>query len=140
MMEYDPDNIFAKIIRGEIPCHKIYEDENTFAFMDINPRVNGHCLVLPKTPTRNLLDADDASLAAVIKTSAKLGKAVKKAFDADGVTLEQFNESAAGQSVYHLHVHVLPRIEGISMKPHMGETEQNDVLADNAAKIKAALD
>jgi len=136
---YDPDNVFAKILRGELPSHKLYEDEATFAFMDIMPRGDGHCLVIPKKPARNILDADAESLAAVIATTQKLARAAVKAFSADGVTVQQFNEPAGGQVVFHLHVHVIPRFEGVALKPHTGQMEDQAVLAANAEKIRAAL-
>lgn len=137
---YDPNNIFAKILRGELPAHKVYEDEATFAFMDIMPRGTGHCLVIPKAPSRNILDVDDASLAAVSATVRKLANAVKKAFSADGVSVHQFNETAGGQVVFHLHFHVIPRFEGVELKPHSSKMEEPDVLATNAEKIRAALE
>lgn len=136
---YDPDNIFAKILRGELPCHKIYEDDTTFAFMDIMPRGEGHCLVLPKAASRNVLDIDSESLAAVMETTRKLAKIVVKAFDADGVTIQQFNESAGGQVVFHTHFHILPRFEGVALKPHAGNMEDPAILSANAEKIRAAL-
>jgi histidine triad (HIT) family protein len=136
---YDPSNVFAKILRGELPAHKLYEDADTFAFMDIMPRGDGHCLVIPKAPSRNLLDVSEDSLAAVMRTSQKLARAVMKAFGADGVTVQQFNESAGGQVVFHLHVHVIPRFEGVSLKPHTGQMEDAAILAANAEKIRAAL-
>lgn len=137
--DYDPNNIFAKILRGELPSHKVYEDEATFAFMDIMPRGDGHCLVIPRQPARNILDVDPASLAAVAATTQKLAQAVMKAFSADGVSVQQFNETAGGQVVFHLHVHVIPRFEGVSLRPHSGTMEDQAVLAANAEKIRAAL-
>jgi histidine triad (HIT) family protein len=136
---YDPSNVFARILRGELPAHKLYEDADTFALMDIMPRGDGHCLVIPKAPSRNLLDVSENSLAAVMRTSQKLARAVMKAFDADGVTVQQFNESAGGQVVFHLHVHIIPRFGGVSLKPHSGKMEDQAVLAANAEKIRAAL-
>lgn len=136
---YDPSNIFAKILRGELPCHKIYEDAETFAFMDIMPRGDGHCLVIPKKPVRNLLDADQATLAAVMRTVQRLGRAAMKAFSAPGLTVEQFNEPAGGQVVFHLHFHVIPRFEGVKLKPHTGQIADQKLLAEQAEKIKAAL-
>jgi histidine triad (HIT) family protein len=136
---YDPSNIFAKILRGELPAHKLYEDADSFAFMDIMPRGDGHCLVIPKKPSRNIFDVDADSLAAVARTTQKLAKAVVKAFGADGVTIQQFNEPAGGQVVFHLHVHIIPRFEGVPMKPHTGQMEDQKVLAANADKIRAAL-
>ncbi|MCO5066039.1 MAG: HIT family protein [Rhizobiaceae bacterium] len=137
--EYDSGNVFAKILRGEMPAHKIYEDEETFAFMDIMPRGPGHCLVIPKRPARNILDIEPDSLAAVAKSAQKLARASMKAFDADGVTVQQFNESAGGQIVFHLHFHVIPRFEGVALKPPGGPMEDHAVLAANAEKLRAAL-
>ena len=139
MAEYDNDNIFAKVIRGELPSEKLYEDDDTVVIMDIMPRGDGHCLVLPKTPCRNILDANEATLASVYATTKKMAHAVMKAFGAEGVTIQQFNEPAGGQVVFHLHVHVIPRFDGVSLKPHTGTMEDKDVLAANAAKIRAAL-
>ena len=138
-MTYDDGNIFAKILRGEIPSHRVYEDADVVAFMDVMPQSNGHALVVPKAPSRNLLDADPAVLAKAIAVVQKLAVAVKKAFDADGVTVMQFNEAPAGQSVFHLHFHVIPRFEGAALKPHTGEMEKPEILAANAEKIRAAL-
>ena len=138
-MTYDTNNIFAKILRGEIPSTKVYEDADTLAFMDIMPRCEGHTLVIPKTPARNVLDATPAQLAACLATVQKIAKAQMKAFGAGGITIQQFNEPAGGQVVFHLHYHVMPRHEGVALKPHTGKMEDGSVLAANAAKIKAAL-
>ena len=138
-MSYDDTNIFAKILRGELPAHRVYEDEAVIAFMDVMPQGTGHTLVVPKAPSRNLLDADPATLAPLFAAVRKVARAVKAAFAADGVTVMQFNEPASGQTVYHLHVHVIPRFEGIALKPHTGGMEKPEVLAANAEKIKAAL-
>ena len=138
-MSYDDNNIFAKILRGELPSHRIYEDEAVVAFMDVMPQGTGHSLVVPKAPSRNLLDADPETLGPLFVVVRKVAQAVKKAFAADGVTVMQFNEPASGQTVYHLHVHVIPRFEGIPLKPHTGAMEKPEVLASNAEKIKAAL-
>src|SRR5690606_9898164 len=132
-------NIFAKILRGEIPSHKVYEDDAVVAFMDVMPQGQGHTLVVPKAPSRNLLDADPTTFGPLFTVVQTIAAAVQKAFAADGVTLQQFNGAAAGQSVYHLHVHVLPRFEGIALKPHTGDMEKPEVLAENAEKIRAAL-
>ena len=137
-MNYDPDNIFAKILRGEIPSLKLYEDEATFAFMDIMPRADGHNLVIPKTPVRNLFDASSVQLAACMSTVQKLSRAAMKAFDADGITLQQFNETAGGQEVFHLHFHILPRHEGQNLRPP-GVMADTDLLKKQAEKIVAAL-
>ena len=136
---YDPSNIFAKILRGEIPSHGVYEDDAVVAFMDVMPQGPGHTLVVPKAPSRNLLDADPVTLGPLFTTVQKVALAVKKAFGADGVTILQFNEPASGQTVYHLHVHVIPRFEGVALKPHTGQMEKPEVLAENAAKIRAVL-
>ena len=136
---YDPDNIFAKILRGEIPSHRVYEDDAVVAFMDVMPQGPGHTLVVPKAPSRNLLDADPATLGPLFVIVRKVALAVKKAFGADGVTILQFNEPASGQTVYHLHVHVIPRFEGVPLKPHTGAMEKPEVLAANAEKIRTLL-
>jgi len=139
MVSYDDTNIFAKILRGEIPSHRVYEDEAVIAFMDVMPQGTGHTLVVPRAPSRNLLDADPEGLGALFAAVQKIAAAVKAAFDADGVTIMQFNEAAAGQSVFHLHVHVIPRFEGVPLKPHTGGMEKPDVLAANALMIRTAL-
>ncbi|MGV1757703.1 HIT family protein [Rhizobium sp. P44RR-XXIV] len=136
---YDSNNIFAKILKGEIPSYRVYEDEHTVAFMDVMPQSPGHTLVLPKSPSRNMLDADPAALQHAITVVQKVAVAVQEAFDADGVYIAQFNEPAAGQTVFHLHFHVIPRHEGVALKPHSGKMEDGDVLADNAKKIIEAL-
>ncbi|MBN9045825.1 MAG: HIT family protein [Rhizobiales bacterium] len=136
---YDDSNIFAKILRGEIPSTRVYETDTVVAFMDVMPQGKGHTLVVPKAPSRNLLDAKPDVLADVIQVVQKIAIAVKKAFDADGVTVMQFNEPAAGQTVYHLHFHVVPRFDGVALKPHTGQMEDPAVLAAHAEKIRAAL-
>ena len=139
MPAYDPNNIFAKILRGELPCYKVYEDDKVFAFLDIMPRAPGHTLVLPKSAARNLLDVDADDLAHVMRTVQKIAKASLTAFDAEGVTIQQFNESAGGQVVFHLHVHVIPRKSGVPMKPPASEKEKPEVLSGHALKLAAAL-
>lgn len=139
MTAYDSDNIFAKILRGEIPCTPVYEDDDTLAFMDIMPRADGHLLVIPKTPCRNVLDASPEQLSAVMNTVQTLSQAVLRAFDAQGVTLQQFNEAAGGQEVFHLHFHILPRHEGDKLRPP-GQMAEADLIQAHAAKIRAALD
>jgi histidine triad (HIT) family protein len=136
---YDKNNVFAKILRGEIPSTRVYEDDAVVAFMDVMPQGPGHTLVMPKAPSRNLLDADAATLGNLMPAVQKVARAVKTAFGADGVTIMQFNEPASGQTVFHLHVHVIPRFEGVPLKPHTGEMEKPDVLAAHAEKIRAAL-
>ena len=136
---YDPSNIFAKILRGELPSYRVYDDGEVIAFMDVMPQGTGHTLVLPKAPSRNLLDADPTTLGPLLRATQKIVKAVKRAFAADGVTVIQFNEPAAGQTVYHLHVHVIPRFEGIALRPHTGGMEKPEILAENAEKVRKAL-
>ncbi|UVK37069.1 HIT family protein [Mesorhizobium sp. AR10] len=136
---YDINNIFAKILRGEIPSHRVYEDDTVVAFMDVMPQGPGHTLVVPRAPSRNLLDADPAALGPLFVIVQKIAQAVRQAFGADGVTVLQFNEPASGQTVYHLHVHVIPRFEGVPLKPHTGQMEKPEVLAENAGKIRMAL-
>lgn len=137
--EYDPNNIFAKILRGEIPAHKVYEDADTLAFMDVMPQSAGHMLVVPKAQSRNLFDADPAALGTVVAVVRKLAIAARKGLDADGVQIAQFNEEPAGQTVFHLHFHVIPRYAGVPLKKHSGEMEKPDILAANAERIRAAL-
>ena len=136
---YDEQNIFAKILRGEMPAIRLYEDNATLAFMDIMPRGDGHCLVIPKAPARNVFDADPVALAAVAASVQKLARAVMQAFNADGVTVQQFNEPAGGQVVFHYHVHIIPRHEGVKMRLHTGEMETKETLEANAEKIRQAL-
>lgn len=138
-MTYDDNNIFAKILRGEIPSHRVYEDGDVVAFMDVMPQANGHTLVVPKAASRNIFDADPAVLAKAIAIVQKLAVATRAAFAADGVTIMQFNEAPAGQSVFHLHFHVIPRIDGVPLKRHEGGMENPDILAANAEKIRLAL-
>lgn len=139
MSTYDSQNIFAKILRGEIPCTKVYEDEHTIAFMDIMPQADGHTLVVPKNPSVNLLDADAATFGPLFATVQKIARAVKQGMGADGVVITQFNEAAAGQTVFHLHVHVIPRWEGVALRKHSGAMADSALLQAHAEKIKAAL-
>src|SRR5215470_6136483 len=139
MASYDPNNVFAKILRGELPCHKVYEDDRAFAFLDIMPRAPGHALIIPKSPARNILDVSPQDLAYLIQIAQKIAKAAVKVFDADGVTIQQFNEPAGGQVVFHLHLHVIPRKEGVPLKPPASFKEETSVLADQASKLAAAL-
>jgi histidine triad (HIT) family protein len=138
MREYDPDNVFAKILRKELPAQVVYEDDDTLAMMDIMPRAPGHCLVIPRAPARNMLDISEGSLAAVTKTLRKVSRAVMQAFDADGITIHQFNEDAGGQVVFHLHFHIIPRHLGEPLAQSLQMVEQDELRA-NAAKIRAAL-
>ena len=136
---YDISNIFAKILRGQAPCVKVYEDANAFAFMDIMPRTPGHVLVIPKKPARNILDVSPAVLAAMMPSVQKVAIALKQAMACDGLSIQQFNESAGGQVVFHLHFHVMPRWEGVALKPPGGPIEKPEVLAAHAREIIAAL-
>lgn len=139
MPSYDANNIFAKILRGELPAHKVYEDDRTFAFLDIMPRAPGHTLVIPKSPARNILDISPADLAYLMQITQKVAKSAVKVFAADGVTIQQFNEPAGGQVVFHLHVHVIPRKEGVALKAPASFKEEPSVLVDQALKLAAAL-
>src|SRR6476620_904776 len=139
MPAYDQTNIFAKILRGEIPCHKVYEDDKALAFLDIMPRAPGHTLVIPKAPARNILDVAPDDLAHVMKVAQRIAKVSVDVFGANGITLQQFSESAGGQVVFHLHVHVIPRKDGIALKPPASVKEAPDVLADQAKQLSAAL-
>jgi histidine triad (HIT) family protein len=137
--DYDPDNIFGKIIRGEIPAHKVYEDDFALAMMDIFPQSKGHLLVIPKAPSRNLFDADPATLSAAMPLVQRLARAVQQALRPDGVRIVQFNETPAGQSVFHLHFHIIPVYEGVPIGRH-GEGKADDAeLAEQAKAIAAAL-
>ncbi len=139
MPAYDPQNPFAKILRGEFPCYKVHEDAHTLAFLDIMPRCPGHTLVIPKAPARNILDISPEDLMHVTRVAQKIAKASMTAFNAQGVTVQQFSEPAAGQVVYHLHVHVMPRYDGVALLPPASRKEDGKVLEANAAKLVAAL-
>lgn len=139
MPAYDPSNIFAKVLRGELPCHKVYEDDKAIAFLDIMPRAAGHTLVLPKAPARNVLDVSPDDLAHVIKVAQRIAQVSMQVFGADGVTIQQFNEPAGGQVVFHLHVHVIPRKDGVAMKPPASVKEDPGVLAGQARQLMQAL-
>ena len=138
-MSYDESNVFAKILRGELPCHKVYEDDRVLAFMDIMPRADGHTLVIPKAKARNIIDIAPDDLAVLIKGVQKLAKAVKAGMQADGLTIQQFNEPAGGQVVFYIHFHILPRWDGVQLRPHTGQMEKPEALAAHAEKIRAAL-
>jgi histidine triad (HIT) family protein len=139
MPAYDPNNPFAKILRGEFPSYKVYEDDHTLAFLDIMPRSVGHTLVIPKAPARNILDISPEDFAHVARVAQKIARAAMEAFDADGITIQQFSEPAGGQVVFHLHVHVMPRHEGVVLLPPASRKEDGKVLEANAAKLMAAL-
>ena len=136
---YDSNNIFLKILRGEIPSHKVYEDDKTFAFMDIMPRSDGHTLVIPKVGARNIIDITPDALSDLIVKTQRIAVAAKKAMKADGLTIEQFNEAAGGQLIFHIHFHILPRFEGAKLKPHSEERGDPTVIAGHAEAIRAVL-
>ena len=136
---YDEQNIFARILRGELPCHKVMEDERTFAFMDIMPMTRGHVLVLPKARATTIYDIEAAELVTLVNTVQRVARAAKQALAADGVTIQQFNEPAGGQTVFHMHVHVLPRWTGVPLRAHSGEPEDPAVLDGLAEQIRQAL-
>ena len=138
-MAYDENNIFAKVLRGEIPCHKIYEDEDTLAFLDIMPRTEGHALVITKEKARDLFDVRPETLAKLMAVVQKLAPKIKEAVGAEGVLIQQFNGAAAGQTVFHLHVHIIPRKEGVELKPHAGKMADQAQLAATAEKIRQRL-
>jgi histidine triad (HIT) family protein len=138
-MNYDSNNVFAKILREEIPCHRIYEDEQSLAFMDVMPQVEGHCLVIPKQKCRNLLDVEGEVLSHLMSTVQRVAQAALKAMNADGVQIRQYNETAAGQTVFHLHFHILPLKEGDAVRPHNGTSASHETLAQQAELIRAAL-
>jgi histidine triad (HIT) family protein len=139
MASYDGNNIFAKILRRELPAHKILEDDKVLAFLDIMPRAPGHALVIPKAAARTIFDIAPDDLAHVIRATQKVARAAMTVFSADGMTIHQFNELAGGQVVFHLHFHVIPRHGGVPMKPPATFKENPAVLADQAARLVAAL-
>jgi histidine triad (HIT) family protein len=139
MPAYDPQNPFAKILRGEFPCYKVYENEHVLAFLDIMPRSPGHTLVIPKSPARNVLDVSAEDYAHVARAAHKIAAAAMQAFHADGITVQQFNEPAGGQVVFHLHMHVMPRRDGVALLPAASRKEDPKVLEEHAAKLIATL-
>ena len=138
-MAYDENNIFAKVLRGEIPCHKIYEDEDTLAFLDIMPRTEGHALVVTKEKARDLFAVRPEALAKLMAVVQKLAPVIQEAMGAEGVLIQQFNGAAAGQTVFHLHVHVIPRKEGEAIKPHAAKMADQAALAATAEKIRKKI-
>jgi histidine triad (HIT) family protein len=136
---YDDQNVFARILRGEIPSQKVYEDDHAIAIMDVMPQSEGHTLVIPKAPSRNILDIGAHDLQNAVIAVQRLARAVMKAFDCEGVLVMQFNEPAAGQTVFHTHFHVIPRYKGVALKPHTGQMADPERLADHAQKIRGAL-
>jgi len=138
-MPYDPNNIFARILRGEIPCVKVYEDDAVLSFMDIMPQAEGHTLVIPREPAMDMLDLSPDGASSLMLATQKIARAVKTALSPPGIMLAQLNGSAAGQSVFHVHFHILPRYAGIDLKLHAREMVSASVLEPIAAKIRAAL-
>jgi histidine triad (HIT) family protein len=139
MTAYDPNNIFAKILRGEFSCYKVYENDHVLAFLDIMPRSPGHTLVIPKSPARNIFDITAEDFGHVARTAHRIAAAAKTAFKADGMTIAQYSEAASGQVVYHLHMHVMPRHDNVGLLPPASVKEDPKVLEDNATKLIAAL-
>jgi histidine triad (HIT) family protein len=139
MTAYDDQNVFAKILRGEIPCFEVFRDDRSFAFLDIMPRSPGHTLVIPRAPARGILDIADDDLAAVVRTAKRIAVAAMKAFDAEGIVLQQFSEPASGQVVLHLHMHVMPVRAGVELLPAQTRKEDMAVLADHAKRMIAAI-
>ena len=136
---YEDDNVFAKILRGELPCTKVYEDSESLSFMDLFPQSRGHCLVIAKAPSVNLLDADEGTLEVIVHRVQKVARAVKKAFSPDGIRIAQFNGAPAGQTVFHLHFHIVPVYEGKSMAGHGSGQASPEELEEAASLIRAAL-
>jgi len=134
------DTIFSKIIRGEIPCHKVYEDEHSLAFMDLMPQVEGHTLVIPRYPAEDLLDLPPEHLCHTLMTAQRVARAVKRAFAAEGIMLAQLSGAAAGQTVFHFHFHILPRSAGIDLRLHARNPAPPEVLAEHARRIREALE
>lgn len=139
MPSYDPDNVFAKILRGELPAYKVYEDDKTFAFLDIMPRATGHTLVIPKAPARTIFDVTPEHLAHLTKVTQTIARTAMTVFSADGLTVQQFNERASGQVVFHLHFHIIPCKNGVPLKPPASVKEDPTVLSDQALRFAAAL-
>ena len=139
MTTYDDQNVFAKILRGEIPCYRVYENPHTLAFLDIMPRSPGHTLVIPNAAARGILDIAPDDLAEVARTAKKIAVAAVTAFDAEGIIIQQFSEAASGQVVFHLHMHVMPVKTGIELLPPQIRKEDSTVLEEHAARMIAAL-
>lgn len=138
-MAYDPDNIFARILRGEAPAHKVYDDEHTIAILDVMPQTEGHTLVLPKCAAENLFDLDPDHAAAVMRTARLVAVGLRRAFAPDGITVMQFNGAAAGQTVFHYHLHLLPRWDGKPLQSHRRSPADPEVLVAQAGRLRAAL-
>ena len=139
MTTYDDQNVFAKILRGEIPCHRVYENQRTLAFLDVMPRSPGHTLVIPKAAARGILDVAADDFAEVARTAKRIAVAAVRAFDAEGIIVQQFSEAASGQVVFHLHMHVMPMRTGVELLPPQSRREEAAILEDHAARMMAAL-
>src|ERR1700726_3321678 len=139
MTAYDPNNPFAKILRGDFPCYKVYENDHVLAFLDIMPRCPGHTLVIPKAPARNILDIAPDDFAHVARAGQKIARAAMTAFKADGITVQQFSEPAGGQVVFPLQMNGVPPNDGMALLPPASRKEDGKVLEANAAKLVAAL-
>jgi histidine triad (HIT) family protein len=137
--QYDTNNVFAKILRGEIPCNKVYEDDETIAFMDIMPQSDGHTLVVPKEAAVNLFDLSEAGAEAAIRTTQRVARAVRQAFNPDGLSIGQFNGAAAGQTVPHVHFHIVPRYSDQTLRGHARDMQDPDLLKAHAERVIAAL-
>ena len=139
-MSYDPKNIFAKILRGEIPAHKVYEDASTIAILDVMPQADGHTLIIPKAQAENLFDLDPAMAEAVMRAGQRVALAARQAFRPDGITLMQFNGADAGQTVFHFHLHVIPRYASQPLRAHGRGFADPAVLAEQAERLRAAIE
>jgi len=138
-MSYRDDNVFAKILRGELPAYKVYEDDHSFAFLDIMPQAEGHTLVIPKYPAENLFDLPAVHLAHTIAATQRVARAVQRAFDAEGIMIAQLSGAAAGQTVFHVHFHILPRSSGVDFRMHARDAAPAGVLAVHARRVREAL-
>lgn len=138
-MDYQQDNVFARILRGELPAHRVYEDPQSLAFMDIMPQAEGHTLVIPKWPAVDLFDVPPDLLSATIETTQRVARAVKRAFAAEGVMIAQLSGAAAGQTVFHLHFHILPRHAGIDFRMHARDIAPAELLAEHAGRVRQAM-
>jgi histidine triad (HIT) family protein len=137
-MAYDRNNVFARILRGDLPCHRVYEDEATLVFMDVMPQADGHTLVIPKADAVDFLDLPPAQVARFMEVTQQTARAVKRAFDAPGLMLVQLNGAPAGQTVFHLHFHVIPRADGLQLRFHARDMEKPEILAKHAAMVRDA--
>lgn len=136
---YDDSNVFAKILRGEIPAFKVFEDAGHLAFMDAMPQSEGHTLVIPKSRARNFFDIEPAVLGELIRTTQHVARGVQKAFNPGGMRIIQFNEAVAGQTVFHIHFHIIPCYEGVELRAHNRGWADKAVLAQHAERVKQAI-